>query len=397
MEWEYKNLGDIAEVSSGGTPKRSEPSFWGGNIPWYSSGELNNHFTSTSDEKITDVGLDGSNAKLFPKGSLLIGMYDTAALKMSILDRDGTFNQAIAGVKPNSNVDLSFVLYAISNIKPVLMAQRRGVRQKNLNKGQINKIPIPFIGINEQRRIVAILDQAFADIDRARALTEQNLKNARELFDSTLQQVFSQRGEGWELKGLDEISLDFGRGKSKHRPRNDESLYGGEFPFIQTGDVRNSEHIISSYSKTYNDKGLAQSKLWPEGTICITIAANIAETGILGFDGCFPDSVIGVVVDPSQATIPYVEYLLQSFKVILQAQGKGSAQDNINMGTFEKIKFPFPCVEIQAEVVRKLSGLSALRLELEENYSNKLSAIEELKKSLLQKAFSGQLTAKDAA
>ena len=107
--------------------------------------------------------------------------------------------------------------------------------------------------------------------------------------------VFTQRGEGWAERRLSEVATDFGRGKSKHRPRNDPKLYGGRYPFVQTGDIRNAAHRISSYSQTYGEAGLAQSKLWPAGTLCVTIAANIAETAILGFDACFPDSVIGVV------------------------------------------------------------------------------------------------------
>jgi len=243
-----------------------------------------------------------------------------------------------------------------------------------------------------QKRIIDILDKAFADIEQAQAKTEQNLKNARELFESYLQQVFSQRGEGWVELGLKDVSLEFGRGKSKHRPRNDDSLYNGDYPFIQTGDVRNCEHVITNYSKTYNEKGLAQSKLWPKGTICITIAANIAETGILDFDGCFPDSVIGVVVDSEITTIRYVEYLLQSFKTILKAKGQGSAQDNINMGTFEKMVFPFPSIDKQDEIVNSLDGLMNSVQELERIYTNKLNSIDELKKSILQRAFSGELT-----
>jgi len=103
------------------------------------------------------------------------------------------------------------------------------------------------------------------------------------------------------------MALDFGRGKSKHRPRNDERLYGGDIPFIQTGDIRNASHIITQYSQTYSEVGLKQSKLWPRGTLCITIAANIAETSILGFDACFPDSVIGFVADPKKTSAGYVE------------------------------------------------------------------------------------------
>ena len=271
--------------------------------------------------------------------------------------------------------------------------QGTGSTMIHVTKGSMENRYLPFPPIPEQKRIVAILDQAFADIEQARAKTEQNLRNARELFESYLQQIFSQHGEGWVEKGLKDVSLEFGRGKSKHRPRNDESLYGGDYPFIQTGDVRNCEHLITNYSKTYNDKGLAQSKLWPKGTICITIAANIAETGILDFEGCFPDSVIGVVVNPAVTTVRYVEYLLQSFKTILKAKGQGSAQDNINMGTFEKMIFPFPTsIEVQNDIVNSLNGIMNSVQQLERIYSDKLNTIDELKKSILQKAFSGELT-----
>jgi type I restriction enzyme S subunit len=193
-------------------------------------------------------------------------------------------------------------------------------------------------------------------------------------------------------KKLSEVALQFGRGKSKHRPRNDDKLYGGQFPFIQTGDVRNSDRIINSYSQKYNEVGLAQSKLWPKGTICITIAANIAETGILNFDSCFPDSIIGLVVDPKKADNNFAYYALQYLKVELQLQGKGSAQDNINMGTFENQCFPFPSLDTQKRVVAQLNTLSAETKQLEENYRKKLESLEELKKSILQKTFSGELT-----
>ncbi|GAA5317922.1 MAG: restriction endonuclease subunit S [Candidatus Pelagadaptatus aseana] len=291
-------------------------------------------------------------------------------------------------------LDTKFVYYFFKTPSFIneLLGHSTGTAIKNVGPSHLKKMCISYPALPEQKRIVAILDQAFADIDKARALTEQNLKNARELFESYLQQVFSQRGEGWSEERLQDVSIEFGRGKSKHRPRNDPVLYGGEYPFIQTGDVRNCEHLITSFSKTYNEAGLAQSKLWPKGTICITIAANIAETGILDFDGCFPDSVIGIVVDPKLTTISYVEYLLQSFKIILQAQGKGSAQDNINLGTFENMKFPFPSLDEQEKIVHQLSGLMTHVQELEKIYQMKIEQIDELKKSLLQKAFTGELT-----
>ena len=266
-----------------------------------------------------------------------------------------------------------------------------GTTRSRISRNNLGLTPIPVPPLPEQHRIVAILDEAFAGIATAKANAEKNLQNARALFESHLQKVFTERGEGWQLKTLEEISTTFGRGKSRHRPRNAPHLYGGHYPFVQTGDIRNADHIITEYSQTYSEAGLAQSKLWPKGTICITIAANIAETAILGFDACFPDSVIGVVANPKEADVNFIEYLLQSFKARLQLLGKGSAQANINMGTFEHERFPFPPVIKQMQIVAKLDALGTETQRLESLYQQKLTALDALKKSLLHQAFSGQL------
>lgn len=277
----------------------------------------------------------------------------------------------------------------VSGVTEGMQSNSTGIR--NLDGDAYKAISIAFPPLPEQQRIVGILDEAFDGIATAKANAEKNLQNARALFESHLQSVFTECGEGWKQKTLAEISATFGRGKSRHRPRNEPSLYGGKYPFIQTGDIRNSEHFITEYSQTYSEAGLAQSKLWPKGTICITIAANIAETGILGFDACFPDSVIGVVPDPKEAEVGFVEYLLQSFKARIQALGKGSAQANINMATFEHERFPFPPVAEQRRIVEKFDALSEETQRLESLYQRKLTALDELKKSLLHQAFSGAL------
>ncbi len=293
-------------------------------------------------------------------------------------------------VRDSARIDYKFLFYVLtlrhSEIKFdwVKKAHPSVIRKLYLN------IPVP--ALSEQRRIVAILDEAFEGIATAKAHAERNLRNAREVFESRLHTFFDdEAAERWPRRTLREVALDFGRGKSKHRPRNDPVLYGGPYPFIQTGDVRGSDHLITEYTQTYSEAGLAQSKLWPKGTLCITIAANIAETGVLGFDACFPDSVIGVVVDEEQTSSKYIEYMLGTFKAALKAKGKGSAQDNINLGTFENERFPFPDLETQSRIVQTLDGLSAEVIRVEDLYQRKLAALEELKQSLLHQAFSGQL------
>jgi type I restriction enzyme, S subunit len=296
--------------------------------------------------------------------------------------------------RPDTSLDKEWLYYFLARESFRMEGAERmtgAVGHKRVAKDFIETYPIPVPPLPEQQRIVTLLDEAFDGIAKAKANAEKNLRNARAIFESHLQFVFTQRGEGWKDKTLEEISTIFGRGKSRHRPRNEPKLYGGKYPFIQTGDVRNAGHFITEYSQTYSEAGLAQSKLWPKGTICITIAANIAETGILAFDACFPDSVIGVVPNQAEAEVGFVEYLLQSFKVRIQAMGQGSAQANINMGTFENERFPFPRVAEQRQIVVKLDELSEETKRLESIYQQKITALDELKKSLLHRAFSGQL------
>lgn len=142
------------------------------------------------------------------------------------------------------------------------------------------------------------------------------------------------------MKTLDELGC-VRRGKSKHRPRDAAHLYDGPYPFIQTSDVKNAGLYITEYAQTYSAAGLAQSKMWKAGTLCITIAANIADTAILSFDACFPDSIIGFVPDPKKSDARYIKYLFDS---VMQRRFKkftqGAAQDNLSQEKLLSLKFP---------------------------------------------------------
>lgn len=131
------------------------------------------------------------------------------------------------------------------------------------------------------------------------------------------------------------------RGISKHRPRNAPELLGGSHPLVQTGEVANCDGYIRSYTSTYSDLGLRQSKMWPAGTLCITIAANIAKTGILTFEACFPDSVVGFRAD-DPATVEYVRVWLSFLQKALEDSAPESAQKNINLAILRGLNIPLP-------------------------------------------------------
>ena len=202
--------------------------------------------------------------------------------------------------------------------------------------------------LDKQAEIIEILGKAESIIlKRRNELAElDNLIKARfvELFGDPVN----------NSKNLPELTLpelgEFGRGVSKHRPRNDPKLLGGEYPLIQTGEVANSELYITNYENTYSELGLKQSKMWKSGTLCITIAANIAKTAILTFDACFPDSVVGFKANNKTNNI-FIHYWFSFFQAILEAQAPESAQKNINLKILSELKIIVPPIEQQNEFV----------------------------------------------
>ncbi len=186
----------------------------------------------------------------------------------------------------------------------------------------------------------------------------------------------------WKEYKLGEIGT-IARGKSKYRPRDASHLYSGKYPFIQTGDIKAANHKLIKFSQTYSEEGLKQSKLWPKGTICITIAANIADTAILTFPACFPDSVIGFVANEELCNIDFIEYLLQYYRMQIKSHSIGSVQDNINLGTFEKIKFKIPDLPSQTAIAEILSSLDD-KIELNNKINQEL---ENLAQTLFKQWF----------
>jgi len=179
-EWEMVELGSVCDVQSGGTPSSDNKNYWNGKIPWYSSGELNVLYTTASNKLITDEGLNNSNAKIFEKGSLLVGMYDTAAFKMSILDRNAAFNQAICGIKQNKKVNLFFLYLYFLMMRDEYLKFRTGARQRNLSKDFIVKIQIPIPPIKEQTAIVSQIEEEQKTIEANKKLMqlfEQKIKD----------------------------------------------------------------------------------------------------------------------------------------------------------------------------------------------------------------------------
>ena len=186
----------------------------------------------------------------------------------------------------------------------------------------------------------------------------------------------------WRPAKLDQLG-HVGRGRSRHRPRNADFLYDGPYPFFQTGDIKAANYYLNDYSQTYSEAGLAQSKLWQPGTLCITIAANIAESAILGIEGCFPDSVVGFVADPEKADVRFVKYYLEILKLRMQSISHGATQDNLSLDKLLTFDFLVPPLPIQ----RRIAGILSAYDDLIENSQRRIKILEEMARRLYREWF----------
>jgi len=186
----------------------------------------------------------------------------------------------------------------------------------------------------------------------------------------------------WTPYKLDQLGF-VGRGKSRHRPRNASHLYGGPYPFFQTGDIKSAGFNLTEFTQTYSEDGLQQSKLWEPGTLCITIAANIAESAILGVKGCFPDSVVGFVPDPSKADVRFIKYYMDTLKLQMQSISRGTTQDNLSVEKLLTFDFLTPPLPVQQRIASILSAYD----ELIENSQRRIKVLESIARGLYREWF----------
>lgn len=279
---------------------------------------------------------------------------------------------------PNGDIDISYLAYAMEHMN--LSKYYTGATIPHIYFKDYQKEELPLPNLSEQRKIAAVLDKVSDLIAKRQAQLDKLdlLVKAKfvEMFGDPVRNSME-----WPTSTLCELG-EFGRGVSKHRPRNDPKLLGGKYPLIQTGEVANAELYIVSYSSTYSELGFQQSKMWKSGTLCITIAANIAKTAILTFDACFPDSVVGFLANEKTNNI-FIHYWFSFFQKILEAQAPESAQKNINLKILSELNVIVPPITTQNQFAAFVGQIEKTKSSI--NHS--LEKLETMKKTLMQEYF----------
>lgn len=284
-------------------------------------------------------------------GDVLLTIVGTVG-RTAVVDEDMpafALQRSVAVLHPKNDICLPrFLMYALRGKRTYIENRAKGVAQKGIYLKEVSDIDIYIPDISNQEIIINKLDKVntIIKLRQEELLALDNLIKARfvEMFGDPVSNSY-----GFPEATLPELG-ELGRGVSKHRPRNDSKLLGGDYPLIQTGDVANAGLYITSYGGTYSELGLKQSKMWNKGTLCITIAANIAKTAILEFDACFPDSVVGFIANEKTNNI-FIHYWFSFFQAILESQAPESAQKNINLKILSELKVIVPKKEKQDEFV----------------------------------------------
>ena len=373
-------LGEVCEIRIGKTPNRSQTLYWGGDYPWLSISDMKGKILCTTKEKITQEAVQKEKMQIVSKGTVVMS-FKLSIGKVGILAENMYTNEAIANfvVKNNKMLFNEYLYYALQGINFDSLTDR-AVMGKTLNKAKLNNLSIVYNEPFMQQQIVLRLD----GVNKLIESRKQQLSELSKLVKSRFNEMFGDpvlNEMGWEIETLNKIGT-IGRGVSKHRPRNASELFGGIYPFIQTGDVANSGNYIVDYHSTYSEFGLKQSKLWDRGTLCITIAANIAKTSILAFDSCFPDSIVGFI--PGERTNNmFIHYWFSYFQKILESQAPESAQKNINLKILSELKVILPPLSLQNEFADFVAKIDKSQLAIQKS----LEELETLKKSLMQEYF----------
>ena len=287
----------------------------------------------------------------------------------------------------SSELDIKYLYYRMQFIR------HNAATHKRYWISDYSKNAVELPPLAEQHRIVAKIDALFSKLDKGVETLQTIRQQLRMYRQAVLKWAFE--GKEWEMRSLAELG-DLGRGKSRHRPRNDPRLFiDGKYPFIQTGAVKAAHGIIKDYDTMYGEFGLQQSKSWPVGTLCITIAANIADTAFLGIEACFPDSVVGFTANEELVRPKYVDYFIQTAKQMLWYYAPATAQKNINLTTLENLMVPYCSLEEQAQIISEIESRLSVCDKLEQIVDENLSKAQALKQSILKKAFAGQLVPQD--
>lgn len=395
--WQTTTVGESCTVTSGGTPSKSITEYWNGKTPWVSAKDLKYDRIDSAELHISTRAVEESATKIAPVGSLLMlvrGMGLANGVAIGEVVSPVAFNQDLRAILPPASVNSRFLLLALryhltsGEGAGVLSSAAHGTLKIDADK--VRQIPFPIPPVRQQQRIVSILDEAFEGIATANANAKRNVANARALFEGSLEFVFTQRGDGWVDTTIEQTcTLRSGTtvAASLERPT-------GGIPYLKVADMNfdGNEDQVTTSSRFLLTKDVKESAIIPAGATIFPKRGGAILTNkkrIVSLPICADLNIMAVI--PSSAIDPRLLYLY-FLNVDMRKLGTGSSIPQINNYDVAPLRISFPkSLKTQIKIVERMEDLRGQSQRLTSVYESKLEALEALKKSLLHRAFTGQL------
>lgn len=403
--WTIAKLGDICFTTSGGTPSRKVSKYFGGNIPWVKSGELDKGLILDTEEKITEEAIKNSSAKVFPKGTLLIALYGATVGKLAFLGIDATTNQAVCGIYKSEAIESKLLYCFLQLEKSNLVGQSIGGAQPNISQGIIKDLNIPLAPLNEQKRILAKLEQLLTDLDKGieyLETTKQQLKVYRQAvlkwaFEGKLTNKDVKGGElpkGWKIEKLENVS-EMCLGKMLDKQKNK-----GEYqPYLANVNVRWGQFDLENIEEMKFEKDEEERYGLQKGDLIICEGGEPGRCAI--WNGSIPKMKIQKALHrlrvKKSISVKFVyHYLYFSAKSgLLKKHFTGTTIKHLTGRELKKIEIPVPTIAEQNNVVQEIESRLSVCDKIEETIENSLQQAEALRLSIIKKAFEGKLVPQD--
>lgn len=392
--WQWVRLGDVCETSTGGTPSRGNSKYFGGDIPWVKSGELEDGLVLDTEEKISIDGMNNSNAKIFPKGTLLIALYGATVGRLGILGLDATTNQAVCAIFPKQDIaDSRYLFYFLLGERPKLLEQSYGGAQPNISQTVVRDIFCPLPPLSEQRRIAAILTEQMAAVDKARAAVEEQLASAGRLPAAYLREVFeNDEAKRWIVKKLGDIcEIKLGKmlspaskTKTRYRPylRN-VNVQWGYFDLSDVAEMDFSEKEEEKFSLEAGDLMICEGGEPGRAAVWNEQIKGCCYQKALHRLRAFDESI-------NPAFIMYRMWYGATINEFDESNAKTTIA-HLPAVRLAKLSIGLPDSDKQRIIVSHFAEKFAHTQQVKTQLTERLSMVEQLPTAILKRAFSGEL------
>lgn len=403
--WPTARLDELCDISGGGTPSTEIEKYWKGNIPWVSPKDMKAEVVSDSIDHISQQAIENSATSLVPAGAALVVVRSgilARTVPVALAGRELAINQDIKALTPNHALINRYLYFFLKASEQQLLTEvSRGATVHRLSTESLGGLSVPLLPLAEQRRIVGILDKAFDAIAIAKSNTEKNLQNARAIFAAALDSAFQERSTGWESEPLAEFceikhGFAFDGSKFSTKASEDNLLLATPGNFTEDGRIV----FNSKNSKRFQGK-IPEGFRFEVGDLVVVMTDLSSKMKILGkpafveVKNVLHNQRIGRVIfrnEQVEKKLVYYFMMGEGFLRKVRDSATGTMVKHTAPGRILRSIIPFPSSKAeQQKIITRLDNVRQQTRSLEENYKKKLLALENLKASLLQRAFAGEL------